>query len=238
MMLLAAMEFIKAPSFEIPHWIQYFVVGGIALVIILVPLKIFWEMSRGTRERRRKLHEFADRLRERFNEVQVAWSILGVHRIRFKHEGRKVSVILPDDDELVVRLEENISPKFPCVIKTKGCIEWPWAFVGLRPLGRIKIFDSLLDESVLIYSTPVFGGYLREMALDAVSLEGGPKGITESIIILRKTPGVRRFRLSMSESTGFRVGFKMRTEDLRFRPDELEAVVHHALKLYDAMVLY
>lgn len=224
--------------FDVPVWIQVFVIAGIALIVVAVPVRMIWEATRGSRDRRRKVDAFADRLRERFREVSVARSLFGSDRIRFKHKDRPITLFFPDEDEILVRLEVNISPKFPCVIRTKGGIEWPLAFEAMRPLRRIRTYESVLDDSVLIYSTPLFGAFLREAALDGIPREGKPKGVAESLVVLRRTPGVRWFRLMMSEPGGFRILFRMRTEDLMYRPDELEAVVHHAAQLYDALVLY
>lgn len=223
---------------DIPVWIQLFVITGIILVIFVVPIRILWEMTRGSRDRKRRIEELADRLRERFNEVEIQRSLFGADRVRFKHEGRVVSMHLLEDDEVLFRLEPKISPKFPCVIKTKGGIVWPIAWEGMRPLSRIPIHDPLLDDAVLIYTTPIFGGYLREAALAGIPLQGKPKGITESIIVLRRMPGVRRFRLMMSEDEGFRILFRLRTHDLVHRPDEVESAIHHLFALYDALVMY
>jgi hypothetical protein len=223
---------------DIPLWIQIFVVAGIVLIIFVVPIRILWEMTRGARDRKRRVQEFADRLREKFAGVEIKKSVLGPDKIAFKHEDRKLTMQFPEDDEVLLSFDVNIAPKFPLVIKTKGGIEWPVAWEGFRCLGRIRIYDPVLDDYVLIYSTPLFGAYLREAAQAAIPLQGKPKGITESIVILRRVPGVRKFRLTMSESRGFRIWFRLRTQDLVYRPDELEAVIHHAGRLYDALVLY
>lgn len=223
---------------DVPIWIQIFVITGIVLIVIAVPIRILWELTRGGRERRKKIHDIADRLRERFREVSLTRTPFGADRIRFKLDGRPVTLFFPDEDELLLRLDVKIAPKFPCVIRSKGGMEWPVAFEGMRFLRRIRTFDPLLDDAVIIYSTSLFGAYVRELARDQIGLEGKPKGIAESLIVLNRTPGLRRFRLLMSELGGFRLHLHLRTEDLRYRPDEMEAVVHHALRLYDALVLY
>lgn len=225
-------------AIDIPLWIQIFVVTGILLVIFVVPLRILWEMTKGGRERRQKVEQFADRLRERFDEVEIKRSLFGTDVLRFKHEGRPVAILLPEPEEILLRLEVKIQPKFPCVIRTKSGIVWPFACEGAQLLSRVPIHEPVLDDAVLVYSTSVFGGFLREMAQDSLRATGKPAGLTESIVVLRRSPGVRSFRLMMSESGGFRVRFRLRTEDLLYRPDELEAVIHHTMALYDALVLY
>jgi hypothetical protein len=73
--------------------------------------------------------------------------------------------------------------------------------------------------------------------VDGIPAEGKPTGLAESLIILRKMPGVRRFELRMSPSGGFRLAFKLRADDLLYRAEELESAVHHAFQIYDLMVL-
>ncbi|GEM_PF-6894564 len=224
-------------AIDVPLWIQIFVITGIILILFVVPIRILWEMTKGGRDRRKRIEDFAGRLRERFDEVETKRSVFGTDVIRFKHEGRSVSISLPEKDEVVVRLEVPSPPKFPCVIRTKSGIAWPFALEGIRLLPRIRIYDALLDDAVLIHSTRPFGDYLRELALAAVPPKGKPAGIAENIIVLRRAPGLRWFRLMMSEGGGFRVRFRLRAEDLLYRPDELESVVHHATALYDSLVI-
>ena len=108
---------------------------------------------------------------------------------------------------------------------------------SFRILPRILTHDPLIDDSIALYATPIFGSYIREAALDGIPAEGKPTGLAESLVILRKMPGVRRFELRMSPSAGFRLSFRLRTDDLLYRPEELESAVHHAFQLYDLLVL-
>ncbi len=223
---------------RIPPWIQYFVAGGVIFVVIAVPLRMIWSATRGLRKRGEMLDQFTDRLRERFNEVSVSRGIIGPASVTFKHEARKVTAIVHGSGCLVLRLSETVSPKFPLVIKTKGRWAWPWSMVGLRVLPRVRMFDSLVDESVAIYTTLVFGNYLRDMVLDAVTLEGKPSGITESLVVLRKRPGVRRFRLTTAPEGAMAMKLRLRTEDMFYRPEEIETIIHHMGQLYDRFVKY
>src|SRR5262245_25571680 len=134
-------------NFRVPEWIQYFVLAGIGLVVIAVPLRIIWAATRGLRKHNDKMDEFADRLRERFNEVQVKRAIIGPTCVHFKHENRKATVTVHGDEDIVVRLDESISAKFPVVVKTQRRFLLPWALVGLRVLPRIRTFDALVDDA-------------------------------------------------------------------------------------------
>src|SRR5581483_12209856 len=107
---------------------------------------------------------------------------------------------------------------------------------SFRVLSRILTGDPLIEDAIALYATPIFGSYLREAALDGIPAEGKPTGLAESLVILQRMPGIRRFELRMSPSGGFRVSFRLRADDLLHRPEELESAVHHAFQLYDLLV--
>jgi hypothetical protein len=217
---------------EIPTWIQAFVLAGIALVAIVVPLRILYEMTKDSRDRMRRLQDLTDRMKERFGAVRLDRSFFGLHSIRFTHEGRPVTLLQPAKDEFLIRLESKVKPKFHAIVRTRGPMDPPFTFMGesLRFLRRIRMGDPLLDDSMAIYATPIFGGYLRESALEK------PTGLAESLVVLRRMAGVRHFELRISPTGGFRV--KLRADDLLNRPDDLESAVHHAFRLHDLLVLY
>ena len=224
---------------EIPHWIQIFVLIGIGLVVIVVPIRILYEMTKDTRERGKKFNDLADRLKEKFGGVETHRTIFGLSRIAFRHDGRSAAVYQPSDEEILIQLEPKIEPKFHLIARTRGSITPPAVMMweSFRLLPRILTNDPLIDESIALYATPIFGSYLREAALDGIPAEGKPTGLAESLVILRKMPGVKQFELRMSPSGGFRVGFRLRADDLLYRPEELESAVHHAFQLYDLLVL-
>lgn len=224
---------------EVPHWVQLFVLVGIALVVIVVPIRILYEMTKDSRERGQRFKDLADRLREKFGGVETQRSVLGMSRISFSHDGRKAAVYQPTDDEIMIQLEPRIEPKFHVIARTLGPFAGGFAVMweSFRVLPRIMTYDPLIDDSIALYATPIFGSYLREAALDGIPAEGRPTGLAESLVILRKMPGVRRFELRMSPSGGFRLSFKLRADDMLYRPEELESAVHHAFQLYDLMVL-
>ena len=224
---------------EVPHWVQLFVLVGIALVVIVVPIRILYEMTKDSRERSRRFKELTDRLKERFGGVEAHRTVFGLSRVDISHEGRPATVYQPADDEIMIQLEPKIQPKYHVIARTLGPLSGGFAMMweSFRLLPRVLTFDPLIDESIALYASPVFGNYLREAMIDGIPAEGKPTGLAESLVILRKMPGVRKFELRMSPSGGFRLSFKLRADDLLYRPDELEAAVHHAFRLYDLMVL-
>jgi hypothetical protein len=225
---------------EIPHWIQVFVLLGIALVVVIVPIRILYEMTKDSRERGRRFSDLADRLKEKFGGVESHRTVFGMSRIAFQHEGRPAAVYQPSDDEILIELEPKIEPKFHLIARTKGTLTPAVAMMweSFRLLPRILTHDPLIDESVALYATPIFGSYLREAALDGIPAEGKPTGLAESLVILRKMPGVKHFELRMSPSSGFRLSFRLNSDDMLYRPEELESAVHHAFQLYDLLVMY
>jgi hypothetical protein len=184
------------------------------------------------------MDQFADRLRERFNEVEVRRGIIGPTCVNFKHDGRKVALAVHGEDDMVVRLDESVSPKFPVVVKTQRRFLFPWALVGLRILPRVRTYDALVDEAVALYAEPVFGGYMRDVLNNSINLEGKASGLAESLIVLRRLAGVRRFRLWAAPEGAISIRLVLRTQDVFFRPDELESIVHHLGVVYDHFVKY
>jgi hypothetical protein len=220
----------------IPHWIQVFVLAGIAALTVLVPLKVLSEMTRSSRDRTRKAKDLAERLRERVGEAVYEGGFLVPPRIRVKHDGRKAVLIPDDEDELRILVEAPIAPPFPLVVRTKGALVLPFAVEGWRLLPRLRTFDPTLDDSLAVYADGAFGAYVRDLALDGLPAGGKPNGLAESLIVLRRVPGVWAFELRLSPSGGLRLRFELRSADLLHRPDELEAVLHHAFSIYDRLV--
>jgi hypothetical protein len=208
--------------------------------VVVVPIRILYEMTKDSRDRNKRFQDLADRLKEKFGTVDAHRTIFGMSRIEFKHDGRPASVYQPGDDEILIQLEPKIEPKFHLIARTRGALTPPVAMMweSFRILPRILTHDPLIDDTIALYATPIFGSYIREAALDGIPAEGKPTGLAESLVILRKMPGVRRFELRMSPSAGFRLSFRLRTDDLLYRPEELESAVHHAFQLYDLLVLF
>ena len=223
----------------IPTWIQAFVMIGIGLVVVLVPIKVLFEMTKGARNRMSKLRDFADRLKERFGAVRVERAVLGPSLVRFTHEGRPAVFARPEEDEIILRLDPKARPGSCLIVETLGGIDWGFAMLwdSFRVLRRVRTHDPLIDESLAIYATGAFGAYLRELTLDGIPAQGKPTGLAESLVVLRRLPGVSRMKLILSPSGGFRLALRLRADDILYRPDELESVVHHAWHLYDLLVM-
>jgi hypothetical protein len=224
---------------EIPHWIQVFVLVGIGLVVVLVPFRVVFELTRGARQRTRRQKDLADRMKERFGAVRFERGLLGPHRIHFSHEGRPATLVEPAPEQLVLRLEPRFPPKFDVVAATRGGIAWPLAVMweSCKILPRIRTLDPILDDRVDLFAAPAFAPYLRELLQSGASDPTRPSGLAESLVVLGRMPGVRRFELRVSPMGGFRVTFQLRAEDLLYRPDELESALHHAFQIYDLLVL-
>src|SRR5262245_32686294 len=221
---------------DLPPWLPYFLIGGVALVVVGVPLKILWEATRAGRDRSMKIGQFVDRLRERFGEVALHRGMIGPDHISFKHEGRPGSIWISGVDEIALELDEKIGFPFPLVVKTRGRWTPPTALLGWRTLPRIEIHEPMIDDAVAIYTTEVFGGYLRELILEGLPGEGKPAGVAESFVILRGALGVRSFRLTSTPGGQLRIRLRFHSEDLLFRPDDMESIVHHLHALHDKLV--
>ena len=98
--------------------------------------------------------------------------------------------------------------------------------MGGRLLGRV----SLGDPAWRVWTTPGFGAYLEELARE-------PASFTESLIVLRSLPGVRRVDLTLSPSSGLRLRLDLDQDDLAYRPDALEAALHHARAVHHELVV-
>ena len=219
----------------IPSYVQIFVLAGIAALSVLVPLKVLYEATRSGRDRRRKAQELADRLKERLGEAVCDTGFLAPPRVKVSYEGRRATLTPEDEDELRIVLDATVSPRFPIVARTRGAVGLPWAVEGWRVLPLLKTFDPLLDGAVSVYADGAFGAYVRELALDGPA-GGKPAALAESLIVLNRLPGIRAFELRMSTS-GVRLRFELKSGDLLYRPDELEAALHHAFAVYDLLVL-
>ena len=224
---------------EIPDWIRTFVLAGFGLLVVVVPLRVWWGMTREGRDRRRKLQDLANRLKGRFEAVRLEGGFLGPRRIRVTCEGRPAAIARPSPGEIAIRVEPDAAPRAHAVIRTRGRVRRPFALMGesFRLLRRVRTFDPLIDDSIEIYASAVFGAYVRELALDGISTEGKPEGLVESLTVLRRLPGTEGFELRVSPSGGFRIRFRLRDDDLLYRPEDLESALHHAFRLHDLLAM-
>lgn len=230
---------------QIPDWLPWFLWGGLALVVVGVPLRVLWTATRRGRDRSERSAKFVDRLRERFGEVALRRGVVGPDRVVFSHDGREGAVWIDGDHGLTIEAGGNVGFPVPFIVKTKGRWTGGTAFLGLRPLPRIEIHDAMIDDAVAIYTTPTFGGWLRERILEDLDARPEPaKGeiarqstVAESLVVLRRAPGVRSFRLTGRPGGRLRLRLRLHSEDLLYRPDEMESLVHHLVNLYDRLVM-
>ena len=227
------------PGIEIPGWIAGFVLGGIALLLVVVPLRVLWDLTRRSRLRARRLRELADRLRGSFEEVRLEGGFPAPSRIRAAHEGRPLALALPRPSELLLRPEPGRTPAAHLILRTRGRWAWPWALQwdSLRLLRRVRTGDPLVDETMAVYASPALGTWIRELALLGTDAGGKPSPLVESLVILRRLPGIGRMELRISPAGGFLVRFRLRAEDLLYRPEDVEAAAHHAFRLFDLLAM-
>src|SRR5262245_29633124 len=84
------------PPVDLPAWLPWFLIGGVGIVLVGVPLKVMYDATRSGRDRGRKIDSFIDRLRERFAEVAAVRLPFRPIRVTFKHEGRRFVMLISD----------------------------------------------------------------------------------------------------------------------------------------------
>lgn len=202
----------------VPDWIQSFVIGGLVLLAIVVPIRVIWEMTSGSRRRRERMRRLAERLEERFGPVLQERGGLA-----FEHEGRGVRLLSPSEDRLEFRIDEPLSPRFPVCFRRGGR---PFSWTG----SRVRLADRLAD-GWRIWSTPGFGAYLEDLA-DAVPDQPAP--FVAALAALRGLPGLRGAELSLSPRSGVRM--RLDGRDLHYRPDLVETALHQARRIHRELV--
>lgn len=225
--------------FGIPSYILYFVLGGIVLLLLVIPIRMVWLATRGSREREGKLRDFADRLKEKFREVAYVRGAFGYSGVRFQHEDRTFSMAVPSDRRALLKIEGPVHPAFHIFLREKRwtCLPWKFLWESLQLLRRFRIHDPLIDDDIALYSSGAFAAYLHDLVQKDIPAEGKPEGVAESLVVLSKLPGVRSFRITMSPSAGLRLHLRFRTEDLFYRPEEMESAAHHLAQLYNVFVM-
>ncbi|MHC4607550.1 MAG: hypothetical protein ACYTAF_11585 [Planctomycetota bacterium] len=225
---------------DIPVWIQYFVLIGIGSLLVVIPLRVVWEATRGSRKAGKKAREFAERLRGKFGGVAFRRGVFTSDCIDFTHGEKEFTLCLASPRKLILSLNCEVRPKFRLYMCTRTAFSGGWKIFweSVRILPRVRLSDKLVDDRVAIYAPVPFGAYLRDLALDAIPAQGKPEGVAESLVVLSRIPGVRKFRFTMSPAGGIRLWMKLRTEDMFYRPEELETAAHHMLRLYEAFVTF
>src|SRR4029453_14752171 len=99
---------------------------GIALVVIIVPIRILYEMTKDSRERNQRFKDLADRLKERFGGAEAhrtvfrlpAAPLFAPPRSPFPPKAPPATIFQPADDEIMIHLEPKVQPKFDVIIRT------------------------------------------------------------------------------------------------------------------------
>jgi hypothetical protein len=203
----------------VPDWIQSFVIGGLVLLAIVVPIRVIWEQTAGSRRRRERMRGLAERLEERFGPV-----LQELGGLKFEHEGRAVRLRSPSDERLEFRLDESIAPRVGVCCRRGG---WPWSWSG----SRLALGDRLA-EGWRIWSTPGFGAYMEELAHAA--LPETPEPFVSSLAALGRLPGLKGAELRLSPRGGVRL--RLDGRDLHYRPDLIESALHHARLIHRRLV--
>ncbi|MBI4563556.1 MAG: hypothetical protein HY716_02555 [Planctomycetes bacterium] len=222
----------------VPAWIETFLLVGVLFVVVAVPVKILWEATRRTRERRQRAAQLADRLREHFSEVRLHRPWLGEDEIHFTHEGFDVTLRIPRPNRIDVAMEAHPSTPAALVVRTRRALRLLPAMHGMQMLERVTTGDPLIDDELELYANPVLAGFLRDRFMDALAAAGDPPAWTESLVVLKRAPGVKRFVLRFAPDRAITLNLKLRTEDLWYRATELEGILHHVRRMNDLLVHY
>lgn len=222
---------------EIPDWIETFVLVGIGLLIVAVPVRVAYDMTRASRDRARRLRDLADRLRERFGPVRVESAFLGPAFLKLVHEGRTALVSLPGENAVALRLDPGPDPSVRAVFRSRRWVRSPFTFTkdGWRVLERVPAADPLVDGAVDVYADAATAWAIRDLWVGGAPESSSPSPLVESLVILAKLPGVREFQLRISPRGDSRALFRLARQDLVHRPDEMESALHHAFRIHDLL---
>jgi len=209
-------------------------IAGMLLLFVLLPIRILISAARRARDRAERLEQLARRMREKFSGVSIHRLVLRNPEIRFTVEGRKASLEPDDFKRLRLRLEEHPPVPLAVMIRSKRWPAWPAG----ASLDRVPTGDPLVDPSIEIYANTSLAGFLRDRFLDSVG-EGAPSSdLIDSLLVLKSLPGVKRFDFRFIPDRGVSADLKLKTEDMFYRMEDLEALIHHLHQLHDHFAHY
>jgi hypothetical protein len=211
-----------------------FFVISILLVLVSIPATLLWRAIKSSRESDDRLGRLAERLREKFGEVSPRRPFFGPPVVSFKVEGRKAHLQIVDPKRLRLLVEESPSVPLPVVIRSKGWSLWPAG--GF--LQRLTTNDPLIDDGVEIYAASTFAGFLSDRFLDGAGGEVGRSELTDSLFVLKGVSGVKGFEFRFAPNVGTSADLRLKTEDLFYRVDELESLIHHLHLLHGRFANY
>ena len=207
---------------------------SLLLLLITVPATILWRAIKASRESDERLRRMADRMREKFGEVTPRRLFFGPPQISFKVEGRAAHLEIVDSKRLRLRVEESPGVPLPVMIRSRG-----WSLWSLRgSMQRISTNDPAIDDSMEIFAGETFAGFLADRFLDGAGGETSRTDLGDSLIVLRSLPGVKAYEFRFAPDLGVGADLRLKTEDLFYRVEELESLLHHLHLLHERFANY
>lgn len=218
-------------------WVTWLLVSvGIAVLLWIV--RLLWGFLRRRSDSRLRLDHVSVRMREVFNEVSPRRRFWGSPFIDFKHQGRPARLTIHSIRKLTLEVEDRPEVPLPVVVRTRPWMSvWPVTW-RLEALDRVVTSDPVVDDQVELRANGLFAAFLQDRLFEQVPIEGPPTGLAESLLVLNAAPGVRRFDLRFLPGRRDTLKLKLRTEDLLFRPEDLESLLHHVHNLHESFAHY
>jgi hypothetical protein len=207
---------------------------SVLTLLVTIPAGILWRAIKASRETDDRLRRLADRMREKFGEVAPKRPFFGPPQVSFKVDGRKALLEITDPRRMRIRVEESPGVPLPVLIRSRGWSLWP---VG-GTLQRIPTGDALIDEGVEIYAGSTFAGFISDRFLDGGEGEASRSEFADSLIVLKGLSGVKSFEFRFAPDEGVGADLRLKTEDLFYRVDELESLLHHLHELHGRFANY
>ncbi len=207
---------------------------SILVLLVTIPAGLLWRAIRASRESDDRLSRLATRMREKFGEVTPRRPFFGPPQISFKVEGRKACLEITDKRRLRLRVEESPGVPLPVLIRSRGWSLWPAA----GSLQRLRTGDPAVDDTMEIYAGATFAGFLSDRFLDGMDGETSRSELGDSLIVLKGLSGVKGFEYRFAPDAGAAADLRLKTEDLFYRVDELESLLHHLHQLHDRFANY
>jgi hypothetical protein len=207
---------------------------GLLLLLVTLPAGLLYRAIKASRESDERLNRLATRLRDKFSDVTPRRPYFGPPQIAFKVEGRQAHLEIVDKRRLRMRVEETPSVPLPVVIRSRGWSLWPAG----GDLQRVATHDPIVDEAMEILAASGFAGFLGDRFLDGAGGETSRTELSDSLIVLNSLSGVKAFEFRFAPDYGVGADLRLRTEDMFYRVDELESLLHHLHELHGRFATY
>jgi hypothetical protein len=204
------------------------------LLLVTIPAGLLYRAIKASRESDDRLSRLAARLREKFSDVTPRRPYFGPPQVSFKAEGRQAHLEIVDKRRLRLRVEESPTVPLPVIIRSRGWSLWPSG--GF--LQRIATHDPLVDDSMEILAASTFAGFLGDRFLDGAGGETSRTELSDSLLVLKSLSGVKAFEFRFAPDYGVGADLRLRTEDLFYRVDELDSLIHHLHELHERFAHY